>query len=175
MACSLDGFIAGPGDDLSFLDAPAPPDSAPAHPDALQFSALMEQVGAMLMGRRTYDVIAQMEVWGYGETPVLVATHRALKGAPASVRPVTGDIHALVEQAVEVADGKDVYLDGGNIIRQALDAGLVDELCITMVPVLLGGEGVRLFDGLLNTHKLEFVAHHTFDLGMVQLTARPRG
>jgi dihydrofolate reductase len=130
----------------------------------------MAQVGAMLMGRRTHDVIAAMDVWAYGATPVLVATHRDLKPAAPTVRAVTGDITSLVEQAKEAAAGLDVYLDGGALIRQALDAGLVDELCITFVPVLLGG-GVRLFDGLLNQTELVFTEHHRYGT-MVQLTAQ---
>ncbi|MBW1881033.1 MAG: dihydrofolate reductase family protein [Deltaproteobacteria bacterium] len=173
LACSLDGFIAGPGDDLSFLHEPGPEASEPPAPsEALGFDAFMSQVGAMLMGRRTHDVIAGMGVWGYGDTPVLVATHREIEPAGDSVRAVTGDIESLITKAKEAAGDKDVYLDGGDLIRQGLDAGLVDELCITFVPILLGGEGIRLFDGLSDRTKLEFVEHHR--LGhMLQVTARP--
>ncbi len=172
MACSLDGFIAGPNDDLSFLHEPGPPAEAPAEPsDALSFDGFMAQVGAMLMGRRTHDVIAGLGVWSYGDTPVLVATSRELEPAADTVQAVRGDIVSLVAQARAVAGERDVYLDGGKLIRQALDAGLVDELCITFVPTLLGGEGVRLFDGLLATTKLEFTEHHRMG-HMLQVTAR---
>jgi dihydrofolate reductase len=184
MACSLDGFIAGPNDDLSFLHPEAPPpgdattdppaEPAPTEPEptgALEFEAFMSQVGAMLMGRRTHDVIAGMGVWPYGETPVLVATHRTLPAAAETVQAVQGDITSLIEQAKAAAGDKDVYLDGGILIRQALDAGLVDELCITFVPILLGGEGVRLFDGLLAQTRLVFTEHHRLGT-MVQMTAQ---
>ncbi|MFT4628863.1 MAG: dihydrofolate reductase [Myxococcota bacterium] len=173
MACSLDGFIAGPDDDLSFLHEPAPPtDSPPAPSDALDFDTFMSQVGAMLMGRRSHDVVAAMGVgWPYGEMPVLVATRRELQPAASTVRAVRGDIRSLVDQATVAANGADVYLDGGDLIRQALDAGLVDELCITFVPTLLGGDGVRLFDGLLARTRLEFTAHHAMG-HMLQVTAR---
>ena len=77
LGCSFDGFIAGPNDDLSFLHAPAPEGSPdPADSDALGFEDFMAQVGAMLMGRKTYEIVAAMGVWPYGVTPVLVATHR---------------------------------------------------------------------------------------------------
>jgi dihydrofolate reductase len=173
LACTLDGFIAGPDDDLGFLDEPAAAAAEAAErSEALGFEAFMGQVGAMLMGRRTHDVVAGMGVWAYGDTPVLVATHRDLEPAADSVRPVNGSIESLIEQAKKVAGDKDVYLDGGNLVRQGLDAGLVDELCITYVPVLLGGEGVRLFDDLTRRTKLQFVEHHR--LGpMLQVTARP--
>ena len=172
MACSLDGFIAGPNDDLSFLHEPGPPADGPEEPsEALGFEAFMAQVGSMLMGRRTHDVVAGMGVWSYGDTPVLVATTRELEPAADTVRVVRGDITSLIAQAKQAAGDRDVYLDGGNIIRQSLDAGLVDELCITMVPTLLGGEGVRLFDGLLSHTRLEFIAHHRMG-HMLQVTAR---
>jgi len=176
MACSLDGFIAGPGDDLSFLHEPEPEGSEPAAPaptEALEYEAFMSQVGVMLMGRRTHDVVAAMGQWPYGETPVLVATHRPLEPMADTISTVTGDITSLIAQAKEVAGEKDVYLDGGLLIRQAIDAGLVDELCLTYVPILLG-DGVRLFDGLEQQTKLEFVAHHRYGPRMLQITMRPR-
>lgn len=169
MACSLDGFVAGPDDDLSWL---APPEGAPppGPTEALEFEPFMAQVGSMLMGRRTHDVVAAMGHWPYGELPVLVATHRGVEAAAPTVRAVSGTIEELVAQARAAAGDKDVYVDGADMIRQAIDAGLVDELVITFVPILLAG-GVRLFDGLVQRRRVEFVAHHDLG-GMMQLTAR---
>ena len=133
----------------------------------------MSQVGALLMGRRTHDVVAGLGQWPYGHTPVLVATHRDLEPAADTIRAVTGDIAALITQAKEAAGDRDVYLDGADLVRQGLEAGLVDELCITYLPTLLGAEGVRLFDGLQGKVGVEFGAHHR--LGhMLQVTARIR-
>lgn len=174
MACSLDGCIAGPNDDLGFLHAPGPEDAGPADPDALGFEAFMAQVGAMLMGRRTFDIVQGMGVWPYGETPVLVATHRPLRDAPPTVRAVSGTTAEVVAAAREAAGDKDVYVDGGDLVRKAMAAGLVDELCLTMVPVIVGAGGVRLFDGLDATIPMRVVSHNTFEQGMVQLTMRPR-
>lgn len=178
MACSLDGFIAGPNDDLDWLhvDRKAPGDLAP-DPSALRFEPFLSEIGAMLMGRTTYEVITKMGIWPYGELPVLVATRRPLPSAsePSSAQPtlraVSGPIETLIAEARAVAGERDVYLDGGDLIRQALNAGLVDEITATIVPVLLGA-GTRLFDGLAGSTNLQFVAHHTFDGGMVQLRAR---
>lgn len=177
MACSLDGFIAGPNDDLEWLhvDRKAPGDLAP-DPAALRFEPFLSEIGAMLMGRTTYEVIAKMGVWPYGALPVLVATRRPLPptSEPSSaqtVRAVSGPIETLIAEARAVAGERDVYLDGGDLIRQALNAGLVDEITATIVPVLLGA-GTRLFDGLVASTNLQFLAHHTFDGGMVQLRAR---
>ncbi|MBW2257712.1 MAG: dihydrofolate reductase [Deltaproteobacteria bacterium] len=174
IACSLDGFIAGPDDDLSWLAASEHVPNTPAPPTgAMEFDGFMAQVGALLMGRRTHDVVAGMGQWIYGDMPVLVATHRPLDPMSETVRPISGDITQLVAQAKDTAGDKDVYLDGGTLIRQALDAGLVDELVITFVPVLLA-EGIRLFDGLVARQSLEFVAHHRYGHDKLQVTARVR-
>lgn len=173
LACSLDGCIAGPGHDLSFLEAHGPgPEALEEH--GLSFGAFLEDIGALLMGRRTYQVLLDHDVWPYGERPVLVATHRLLPPAPqgGDARRVQGGIRGMVEQARAPAGDRDVYLDGGDLVRQALQAGLVDELCLTVLPVVLG-EGIRLWDGLMGTTALDFdpPVHAG---GCVQITGRVR-
>ncbi len=174
IACSLDGFIAGPGDDLSWLTGPeAANPGGETDPDALTFDAFMADVGALLMGRKTYEVVQGMSWWGYGERPVLVATHRPLgAGARDTVRAVRGTIEALVAEALQAAAGKDVYVDGGDLIRQAAEAGLIDDLTVTLAPIALGA-GHPLFAGMTTRYPLEILGHHTFDGGMVQIRARP--
>jgi dihydrofolate reductase len=165
-ASSLDGFIAGEGDDLSWLLPPVPGGSDHG------FGAFLAGVGALLMGRRTYDVVAGFDgAWPYGDRPVLVATHRPLEPARAQVRPVRGPIGGLVAQARAAALGRDVYLDGGVLIRDALDEGLVDELVVTIVPAVLG-RGVPLLAGARRRHALELARCEALD-GLVQLTYRP--
>ncbi|RLB50856.1 MAG: hypothetical protein DRJ42_18055 [Deltaproteobacteria bacterium] len=101
----------------------------------------------MLMGRRTFDVVMGFGgEWPYGSTPVLVATTRPLPDAPTTVSTCHGDIGQMCEEARQVAGDKNVYLDGGNVVSQALDAGAVDELILTVVPVFLG-QGVPLYSG----------------------------
>lgn len=175
LACSLDGAVAGPDDDLSFLADPGPADSPAADAEVLRFPDFLAQVGALLMGRRTFDVVAGMGVeWPYGDIPVLVATHRPLHDAPSTVQAVRGPIDTLVARARTLAGDADVYIDGADIVRQALTAGLVDELCLTIVPVVLGRGALRLFDGVDAVQPLEFVSSRRFDRGMLQLTVRPR-
>lgn len=167
IACSLDGFIAGPADDLSWLPAPQGEDD-------FGFGEFIADVGALLMGRRTYDVVVGFPGdWAFGERPVLVATRQPLSSKQATVRAVAGSIDALVAAAREAAGERDVYLDGGNLIRQAVDAGLVDELTITVVPVVLG-RGLPLLAGTERRHALERVDVRSLSAGLVQLTYRPR-
>ena len=139
LASSLDGFIAGPQDQLDWL---------PGH-DAGEdtFTPFMRQVGAILMGRRTYDVVEAFDgPWPYGEVPVLVATTRPLHPKHPTLRPVQGCIGELLAEASRCAGARDVYVDGGVMVRAALDAGRLDELTLTLIPILLG-EGIRLFNG----------------------------
>ena len=173
IATSFDGFIAAPGDDLTWLTGPdAANPGGETDPEALTFDGFIADVGAVLMGRGTFDVVSGMEWWGYGERPVLVATHRELPaGVRETVRAVSGSIHDMVALAKQVAGDKDVYIDGGNLIRQAVDADLVDDLTITIAPVALGA-GHPLFAGIQKRYPLAIISHHTFEGGMVQIRAK---
>lgn len=172
MGCSFDGFIAGPDHEISWLNESyaAAGDLEPG-PEGLGFEQFMGQIGAMLMGRSTYGVVEKFGQWHYGETPVLVATHRPLEPLADTVQTAAGPIEELVDRAKAMAGDRDVYLDGGDLVRQALDAGLVDEITATLLPVLVG-RGIRLFDDLASTTQLQFVSHSAREGGFLQVTAR---
>ncbi len=165
IATSLDGFIAGPDHDLSWLPDPRPGED-------FGYGAFMARTGAILMGRSTYEIAAGFDAWPYGDTPVLVATRRELdEPAAPTVEPVSGTPEELVGLAHEAAVGRDIYLDGGDLIRQVLDARLVDELTITIIPVILGA-GFPLFTGAARrTLRLESTS--LFEGGILQLRYAP--
>jgi dihydrofolate reductase len=133
----------------------------------------MSEVGAMLMGRSTYGIVEKFGQWHYGQTPVIVATHRPLEPMATTIETADGPIQDLIQRAKDIAGDKDVYLDGGDLVRQALNAGLVDEFTVTILPVLLG-KGVRLFDDLASRTKLQFMSHRTHEGGFMQVTVRVR-
>ena len=163
IGCSLDGFIAGPDGDLSWLPTDPPPG------EDYGFAAHMAGVGALLMGRATYDTIGEHGWdWPYGDTPVLVATSRPLEPLAPTVRAVSGTPAELVAAARAAAGERAVYADGGSLIRALVDAGLVDEAVVTLVPVLLGA-GAPLFAGLTQRRPLELRAATTYPGGLVQL------
>ncbi|MEM9190411.1 MAG: dihydrofolate reductase family protein [Myxococcota bacterium] len=175
IACSLDGFIAGEDDDLAWLDDRPEADVASAeNAESLGFEAFMADVGALVMGRRTFEVVESFgpEAWLYGKRPVLVATHRPLSTNRSTVRPVDGAIEDIIAEARRMAAPKDVYLDGGQLIRAALDAGLIDELVVTVIPVVLG-KGIPLFAGATKRHDFALRRQVAFPGGGVQLTLLP--
>ncbi|TSB16892.1 dihydrofolate reductase family protein [Streptomyces benahoarensis] len=161
---SLDGYIAGPeesGFDLLFrwygdgdVEIPtASPDVPPFRVSAASAELIRREwgnTGALVVGRHLYDLT---HAWG-GRHPMdvttVVLTHRRPEDRPEDDENfvfVTGGIEAAVARAQELAGEKDVVVNGGQMARQCLEAGLLDEVGIALVPVVLGG-GTRLFDGL---------------------------
>ncbi len=153
---SLDGFIAGPDDAMDWVFEYH--GSGIADPDAPNTAnAAVEEViastGAVLAGRRSYDVGKRAlrpetsEVMGGRWTgPQFVLTHHSpAEEEDPTITFLSGDIHQAVATALQAAEGKDVLVIGGNVARQCLAAGLVDDIVIHLAPVLLGS-GVRLFD-----------------------------
>jgi dihydrofolate reductase len=157
---SLDGYIAGPDDthfDLLFRwygngDVPVALGDLPVRTtpvDAEHIRALLERTGALVVGRHLYDLT---NAWGGRhpmDVPVVVLTHNppADRQDDESFVFVTEGIEAAVARAKELAGGKEVGLNSGQIARQALAAGLVDEVHIDLVPFLLG-DGTPFFPDL---------------------------
>ena len=160
---SLDGYISGPADTgFEHLfrwygngDVAVPT----THPDmTLQLSAvsaehwrgLVASTGAIVVGRRLFDSTGG---WGGNHpigVPLVVVTHSVPDGWPREDAPftfVSEGIEAAIEQAKALAGGKVVGVNGGTIARQCLDAGLLDEIWVDLVPVLLGG-GTPFFEQL---------------------------
>lgn len=165
IASSLDGFIAGPNDEIDWLSSEGAEDT---------FTPFFAQVGALLMGRRTYDVASGFDEWFYGDTPVLVATHRPLAATRPTVRAVSGSIEEVIAEAKTAAGDRDVYVDGGALIRAATDAGLIDEITVTLIPIILGA-GLPLFAGTGRRHPLDLVSARPIGGGLAELVYRPRG
>jgi dihydrofolate reductase len=163
IATSLDGFIAGPGDDLSWLPEGGGEDHG--------YNEFIAATAAILIGRTTYDVVLGFDGWPYGETPVFVATSRPLDPVVPSVRAVGGEPAQILAAVRAVTDGN-IYVDGGVLIRQFMAAGLIDELTVTIVPVVLGA-GSPLFAGLPERRRLTLAGSRSYASGLVSLDYVP--
>jgi dihydrofolate reductase len=136
---SLDGFIAGPGDAMDWIfDFMAPIEDA--------FPEIMAATGAMLIGRRTYEVAKRMADGpnppGYDGGAEFVLTHEPPDQPDPAVTFLTGDIGEAVATALNAAGGKNLEIIGADVARQCLRRGLVDEILVYVLPVLLG-DGIR--------------------------------
>jgi dihydrofolate reductase len=171
---SVDGYVAGPddgpgkglgegGERLHYwvFGGPwtyaEPPTGDPTGDDAEWLSQAMSGLGAIVAGRWTYEAA---EHWGdenpFG-VPMFVVTHRPEEQPPGDHFVFVDGVEAAVERAREAAGDKNVHVMGGaDTIRQALDAGLVDELSIIVAPVVLGG-GKHLFEGFTRSLDLEHI------------------
>ena len=170
-AMSLDGYIAEPEEKLDWLTEFEGPGYAGADGGdvAASYPAFMEGVGALVMGSKTYEFILG-EKWMYGDLPVWVMTSRdlpAIEGA-GGLRFASGPIADLHDEMMTAAGGKDLWVvGGGELASQYLDAGLLDIVRVTVVPLVLG-DGLPLFAGPVPPMKLLGVT--PFDNGMVELT-----
>ncbi len=136
-------FNAGGSDPMTFRVS---------EPSAKHLRELFSSLGAVLTGRRTFEVA---QGWGGNHAwgPAFVLTHQIPEGWPrpnSTVNFVTDGIESAVQQAKAAANGKNVGLHGPDTIRQCLDAGLLDEIHVDVAAVLLGS-GLRLFDNLGKT------------------------
>ncbi len=159
---SLDGFIAGPNDDIRRLftwfssgDTPFPVPGTDmvfqiSRASADHIGELWGSIGALVTGRRDFDVSG---AWGgrppYG-WPAFIVTHHPPQEWVKAVSPftfITEGVASAVERAQRVAGDKQVVVGGTTIVRQCLQAGLLDEIHIDLASMLLG-DGIRLFEHL---------------------------
>jgi len=152
LSMSLDGFIADKNDDVTLVFAWFASAWDRLHEIA---GDSLNQTGAVIMGHRSFDQIDGDQGWVFPDGtapdwPVIVLQSQpreSVKKGKTHYHFVTDGIESAMAKARDLAGEKDIALHGANSVQQALKAGLLDELNVSIVPVLLG-EGVRLFDHL---------------------------
>jgi dihydrofolate reductase len=157
---SLDGFIARTNGALDFL----PPGGGEPH----GYEAFIASVDALVIGRNTYETVLAFDTWPYGNKPVFVLSTHALRRAPpgAVVEHLSGEPSEIVTQLESRGIGH-IYVDGGITIQRFLQAGLIQRIVVTRVPVLIGS-GIPLFGPLQRDIRLEHVATRSYASGLVQ-------
>jgi dihydrofolate reductase len=161
IATSLDGFIARQDGALDWL----PADGGEPH----GYDEFVATVDAIVIGRKTFETVLTFDAWPYGTKPVVVLSTkpsalRAPEGAVCDM--MTGTPQEIVARLAQ-RGLKHLYIDGGVTIQGFLEAGLIQRLTITRIPVLLGS-GIPLFGPLSHDVRLEHVATRSYPSGMVQ-------
>jgi dihydrofolate reductase len=180
-AATLDGYIADRDDGIEWLtgyegsyDGPEA-EGAPMG-EGGSYESFYADVGALVSGSVTYEwVLEHMggDSWPYEGKPWFVLSSRDLPvpgGEGIDVRVVSGDIEDMHGEMLEAAGGRNLWVvGGGNLASQFADAGLLDEVIVTVVPVVLG-EGKPLFERALPGGPMQLTETHVYGTGMVGLT-----
>lgn len=165
IATSVDGFIAKPDGDLTWLT-----ERGEAIPDS-GYDAFVDSIDALIMGRTTYETVVGFEGdWPYPKPVFVLSTTLD----PATVTQPDVSVHRSLDEALEafVAAGfVDAYVDGGRTIQTFIAAGLIERIIISFAPVLIGS-GARLFGSVAKDVPLELVSAKDLGAGFAQLEYR---
>ncbi|MCK7487013.1 MAG: dihydrofolate reductase family protein [Bacillus subtilis] len=147
VAISLDGFLAGTNDSLAFLP----------HPEDTDFGseAFFQTIDAMVMGRRTYEITRHLEGNGFDKVPTYIVSHHRY---PSDAHPVI-DLKTLKE----TIHGRIFVVGGGNLIQSLMEADMLDELRLFLVPKTLG-QGIPLWGNIVSAWELASVQKHPYGL-----------
>jgi dihydrofolate reductase len=157
VACSLDGFISGPGDEFDWI-TPEP---------SFDFEALHAQFDTFLMGRRTFEILHSMGE-GFPGKQVIVASRSLRQEDYPDVEVVSAGLEARVRE-LRAQPGRDIWLyGGGELLSQLLTWNLVDTVEPAIIPILLGG-GVPLLASHGVRRRLTFIGQRAYPSGMVLL------
>jgi dihydrofolate reductase len=164
IAVSLDGFIAradGSVDWLSLVESPG---------EDYGYQRFFDSIDTLVVGRSTYQLALGFDPWPYRGRRCVVLSHQWTTPRHGE-EFFEGEVSALAAKLI--AEGSEhVYVDGGAVIRQFLQAGLISELTLSVIPIFLGA-GIPLFaPGNAHDQKLELIESRSFPSGLVQMRYR---
>lgn len=169
IAMSLDGYIAQPNNDLSFLKV------VEKAGEDYGYRMFTETIDTIIVGRKTYDWVYNEVGPGHydnGRNKVYVIT-RTERPPSGNAEFYTGDLAELVKK-LKSENGKKLYCDGGaEIITELLKHHLIDDFIVSIIPVMVG-DGIRLFKNGIPQQDLELVEFKRYDTGLVQLHYKPK-
>lgn len=166
IATSLDGFIARSDGSIDWLEHA---NRAVPEGEDCGYAAFITSVDTLVMGRRTFELALTFPKWPYESTPVVVLSRNRVLVPPALSRSVSASnesVQALVSRLSSEGAGH-LYIDGGQTIQGFLTEQLIDEITITVVPVLIGS-GRTLFGPLPHDVHLVQQSTRVYDFGFVQ-------
>ena len=167
MVSSLDGFIARKDNSISWLDSTGVYEAGVSISEE-EAAIFVKGIDCYVLGSRTYEHALELG-WPYGDTPAVVVTGREWPPARKSVEFYSGDLKTLIDLKLAPLY-RNIWLVGGAMLcRRFLELGLVDEIKLTIAPVLLG-EGLRLFAGSMPEEKWDLKNVIAYKNGFVELS-----
>jgi dihydrofolate reductase len=162
IATSLDGYIAKPGEDLSFLDC------VQKEGEDYGYTRFIETVHTVILGRKTYDwVLQHAGSFPHADKETYVITRQTIPDKD-NVKFYSGNLKDLIYK-LKQQQGKHIFCDGGaELINAFLKEKLFDELIISIIPILVG-DGILLFKDGRPEQYLELVSNRSFETGLIQL------
>jgi len=170
MVSSLDGFIAKHDNTVAWMDTPGSVYETGVSISEEEVATFLKSIDCYVMGSRTYEHALQLG-WPYGDTPVVVVTTRKWPQASTrkSIEFYSGDLKTLVDDKL-APRYRNIWLVGGAMLSQRfLELGLIDEIKLTIAPVLLG-EGLRLFGDSLKEKRWNLKNVIAYKNGFVELS-----
>jgi dihydrofolate reductase len=165
---SVDGFIARKDNSVSWLDIKGSIYERGVSISEEEAATFVKAIDCYVLGSRTYEHALELG-WPYGDTPTVVVTRREWPPARDSVEFYSGDLKTLVDAKL-APRFRNIWLVGGAMVcQQFLELGLVDEIRLTIAPVLLG-DGLRLFGGSLTEEKWDLKNVVAYRNGFVELS-----
>jgi len=167
IATSLDGFIARVNGDIDWLAGGGSADGG----EDYGYQEFLETIDVLVMGRHTYEKALTFAAWPYGSTPVVVLSSTQVyipQHLAASVESMSCAPGELVRR-LSGRGARHLYVDGGKTIQGFLEAGLLQQLIITRIPMLIGS-GIPLFGPLTHDIRLRHIETRQFANGLVQST-----
>ena len=168
IATSLDGYIAREDGKLDWLDAANA--TVPEDEDCGYYD-FMKTVDVLVMGRKTYEKVLSFGMWPYGDTSVIVLSSNEIEIPNDLIQSVSCSSESPKELCERLAneEAKRIYVDGGITIQRFLAEGLINDVTITVIPIVLGS-GKPLFGIVEKDIPLKHISTKTYDFGFVQLT-----
>lgn len=166
MVCSLDGFIARPDGDVSWMQTSDHYENGKTLSEQ-EIAEFLSKIDCYVMGARTYEHALKLG-WPYGDKPVVVVSSKALDKATENVEFYSGSLSNLVKDLR--AEHKEIWMVGGaELTRSFIHENLADKIVVSVLPVLLGS-GIPFFKNLEKELKLSLKDSVTYKDGMVELT-----
>ncbi len=164
IATSIDGYIAKKDDGLDWLENFNPPSDK--NDEDYGHNEFMSSIDTLVMGKNTYNIASSVDVWPYPGKRVIVLSS-SLKSVCKQAELFDGDIITLTKK-LHSEGVKHIYANGGITISQFLNAGLIDTIIISIIPVILGS-GILLFSNLFQESWCRLTSSKAYSNGLMQL------